>query len=110
VAGEALGEDPSDMVGGGGVGFEALQPAAPSGMCGVGMWAGVGQAVAVGWAARRIRCSPIGLGSRLCTGLGCRLGFGLGALGRADRAGLGFRFGSMCGLDPRLDGAGLVGT
>jgi hypothetical protein len=45
----------------------------------------------------RARGSPIGLGSRLGTGLGS-----------LDRAGLGVRFGRRCGLGPRLGGAGLV--
>jgi hypothetical protein len=62
VAVQALSEDPPDMVCGGGVGFQTLQPAAPPGMRGVGMWAGVGQAVAVGWAAAQVAALLLGLG------------------------------------------------
>ncbi|GGL94005.1 hypothetical protein GCM10012279_09490 [Micromonospora yangpuensis] len=66
VSGEVLGVDASDDVCGEWVGFEAVQPSAVGCFCGVGVWAGVGEAVAVGlpprnrpsvaaWAAMALR-------------------------------------------------------
>jgi hypothetical protein len=60
--GQALREDPPDMRRGDRIGIEPVQPAAPPGMYGVGVWTGVDQPVPVGWSATQVPALVSGLG------------------------------------------------
>src|SRR4051794_21987903 len=54
VPGEALAEHPGDVGCGSGIGGEALEASAPSGVGGVGVGSGVDELVAVGWSAAEV--------------------------------------------------------